>query len=462
MNTLPLFFNLQNRSVLIIGGGEVAIRKAGLIKSAGANITVIAKNIHNDLKVLLNNDGLADSNHRLMMKSYDKTDLNADFAFCVVATDDNQLNCQIYHDCKKIHLAVNVVDTPALCDFIFPAIVDRNPITVGISSNGNSPVLARLIRAKIETLLPTNIGVLAKMAGEFRDTIKKRLPNVNARRRFWEKIFGENLNGVGVFADAQNINLEELHAQLANFEKASHHQGEVYIVGAGAGSADLLTFKALRLMQQADVVLYDALVPDEILDLCRRDIDRIFVGKKRSCHAKSQSDINQLLVDLAKQGKRALRLKGGDPFIFGRGGEEMQACQVAGVPYQVVPGISASLAGASGAGIPLTHRGVATSVRFLTGCYQMGKSFDGLKSTYQADETLVFYMGLHALDKVVASLTTELPSDMPVAIISHASLPTQKVLVGDLSNIVEKQAIEGLPAPAIIVVGRVVDSYLGA
>ncbi|MDO4450768.1 MAG: siroheme synthase CysG [Moraxella sp.] len=461
MNTLPLFFNLQNHSVLIIGGGEVAIRKAALIKSAGANITVIAKNIDDELTHLLKDD-----NHKLIIKSYDKSDLNSDFVFCIVATDDNDLNRQIYQDCKILNIPVNVVDTPELCDFIFPAIVDRNPITVGISSNGNSPVLARLIRAKIESVLPSNIGKLVQVAGEFRDTIKERLPNVNARRKFWEKIFGENLNGVGVFAGNHNINIDELQKALSDFEKTNHSQGEVYIVGAGAGSPDLLTFKALRLMQQADIVLYDALVSDEILDLCRRDSDKIFVGKKRSCHAKSQDEINQMLVDLAKQGKRVLRLKGGDPFIFGRGGEEMLACQAAGVPYQIVAGISASLAGASGAGIPLTHRGVATSVRFLTGCYTSsqkagGETFDGLKSTYQADETLVFYMGLHALDKVVASLTPDLPSDTPVAIISHASLPTQKVLVGDLGNIVEKQATANLPAPAIIVVGKVVGIYHG-
>lgn len=442
--------------MLIIGGGDVAIRKATLIKSAGANITVIAKDIDNELYQLLNND-----NHQLIVKSYDKADLNAKFVFCIVATDDNELNKQIYQDCKTFNLPVNVVDTPDLCDFIFPAIVDRDPITIGISSNGNSPVLARLLRAKIESLLPSHIGKLAQVAGQFRKTIKERLPNVNQRRQFWEKIFGDNLNGVGVFSDYQHISLSELENQLTDFEKNNHHTGEVYIVGAGAGSPDLLTFKALRLMQQADIVLYDALVSDKILDLCRRDSDKIFVGKKRSCHAKSQEEINQMLVDLAKSGKRVLRLKGGDPFIFGRGGEEMIACQMAGVPYQIVAGISASLAGASGAGIPLTHRGIATSVRFLTGCYKSGSEFNGLKSTYQSDETLVFYMGLHALENIVASLKTDLPDDMPVAIVSNASLPTQSVLVGNLSNIIEKQKIKGLSAPAIIIVGRVVGLYRG-
>lgn len=463
MNTLPLFFNLQNRPVLIIGGGDMALRKASLLKSAGANITVIAKTIDDELHQLLKNDtpknDKPNDNHRLIIQSYDKKYLKGDFVFCIVATDDNTLNEQIYHDCKAINLAVNVVDTPQLCDFIFPAIVDRNPITIGVSSNGKSPVLARLIRAKIESLLPANIGTLAQVAGQFRQTIKERLPNVNARRKFWEKIFGENLNGVGVFADSQNITLAQLNKKLDDFEKHTCHQGEVYIVGVGAGSPDLLTFQALRLMQQAEVVLYDALVSDDILALCRRDSDKIFVGKKRSCHSKSQEQINQMLVDLAKQGKRVLRLKGGDPFIFGRGGEEMQACQQNGVPYQIVSGISAGLASSSYAGIPLTHRGVATSVRFLTGCYQTNQAFAGLKSTYHADETLVFYMGLHNLDKVVANLLTDLPKDTPVAIVSNASLPNQQVLIGDLDNIVQKQAVENLPAPAIIIIGKVVNLY---
>lgn len=453
MNTLPLFFNLQNRTVLIIGGGEVAYRKASLIRQAGAKICIVAKHINEQCYQLLD-----DKKHQLIVKEYEKTDLNSEYAFCIVATNNHELNHQIYHDCKAINIAVNVVDTPELCDFIFPAIVDRSPITIGISSNGNSPVLARLIRSKIESILPNHIGNLAKAAGEFRNTIKNRLPDVNSRRKFWEKIFGDGLTGAGINLD-NHITPAELERQLDDFEKSNKPQGEVYIVGVGAGSADLLTFKALRLMQQADIVLYDALVSEEVLDLCRRDSNKIFVGKKRSNHTKTQEEINQLLVDYAQKGHRVLRLKGGDPFVFGRGGEEMIACRNAGVAFQVVSGITAGLAGASAAGIPLTHRGVATSVRFLTACYQTGENFDGLKSAYQTDETLVFYMGLHVLEKVVASLMNDLPKETPVAIVSNASLPTQEVLVGDLQTIVEKQAIRKLPAPAIIIVGNVVNLY---
>ncbi len=451
MNTLPLFFNLSDKLVLIIGGGDVAYRKAVLMDKAGARLVVLAKNFKTEFKAFL-----LDKQHTIIEKSYDKNNLASlsNIALMICATDDDALNEQVYKDAKSLNIAINVVDNPNLCDFIFPAIVDRSPIVIGVSSNGKAPVLARLLRAKIESVLPSNLGDIAKKAGEFRQTVKGALGSIQQRRHFWEHIFQNALNDKPI---------QSLETELNQFiAKDNQATGEVYIVGAGAGDVDLLTFKALRLMGQADVVLYDALVPQEIVDLCRRDSDKIFVGKKRANHAKSQDDINALLIHHAKQGKRVLRLKGGDPFIFGRGGEEMQACQQAGVPYQVVSGITSALAAASGAGIPLTHRGVATSVRFLTGCYKTGEGFDGLKSVYQPDETLVFYMGLHALETVVdALMTSNLPSDTPIAIVSNASLPTQQVLTGVLSDIVQKQAVANLPAPAIIIVGQVVGLYRG-
>lgn len=448
MNTLPLFFNLSHQRVLIIGGGEVAQRKADLLHKAGASLVVLSK--HFDEGFL---QFLQDNNHAIIHKPYESSDLDGigKPSFIICATDDHAINVQVHADAKARSIAINVVDVPDLCDFIFPAIVDRDPIVIGVSSNGKAPVLARLIRAKIESQLPSTIGRIAKLAGEFRQTVKEKLPTITERRHFWEGVFNRALadNAVGHLTD-----------ELDDFVKNNDKAGEVYIVGAGAGDPDLLTFKALRLMQQADVVLYDALVADEILDLCRRDSDKIFVGKKRADHAKTQDQINELLVKYAKQGKRVLRLKGGDPFVFGRGGEEMIACQEAGVPYQVVSGITAALAAGSYAGIPLTHRGVATSVRFLTGCYQTSEAFDGLKSAYQSDETLVFYMGLHALGKIVDSLLTSgLSADTPVAIVSNASLPTQKVLIGALDDIVTKNEQAGLSAPAIIIAGNVVKLY---
>ncbi|MDO5650510.1 MAG: siroheme synthase CysG [Moraxella sp.] len=448
MNTLPLFFNLQQKTVLIVGGGDVAKRKAEIMHKSGANLIVIAKRFDLALQ-----DFLLANNHLMVNKSYHRDELLGlkNISLIVCATDDELLNRQVYQDAKDLNIPINVVDNPTLCDFIFPAIVDRSPIIIGVSSNGKAPVLARLIRAKIESVLPSNIGAIAKQAGEFRETVKNALPTVKQRRYFWEKVFAKALG------DTPLPNLENALQDFVQQDKPSI--GEVYIVGAGAGNPDLLTFKALRLMQQADVVLYDALVSDEIVDLCRRDSDKIFVGKKRSQHTKSQDEINALLVQYAKAGKRVLRLKGGDPFVFGRGGEEMLACQTADVPCQVVSGITSALAAASGAGIPLTHRGVASSVRFLTACYQTSV-FDGLKSTYHKDETLVFYMGLHTLERLAQSLQNSgLASDTPIAIVSNASLANQQVLTGTLKNIAARQAINNLPAPAIIIVGDVVRLY---
>lgn len=451
MNTLPLFFNLKHRSVLIVGGGDVAKRKADLLHKAGASLIVLANNFDDEFLAFLH-----DHQHMVLHKPYHSLDLTSianehQLALMICATDDDALNVQVHADAKRLGIAINVVDCPSLCDFIFPAIVDRSPIVIGVSSNGRAPVLARLIRAKIESQLPSGIGKIAKLAGDFRQIVKKKLPTITERRYFWEKIFNDALadRAVGALSD-------ELDDFVANNKKT----GEVYIVGAGAGNLDLLTFKALRLMQQADVVLYDALVSPDILDLCRRDSDKIFVGKKRVNHTKTQDEINALIVKYAKQGRRVLRLKGGDPFVFGRGGEEMLACQEAGVPYQVVSGITSALAASSYAGIPLTHRGLATSVRFLTGCYKSGDVFDGLKSVYQPDETLVFYMGLHTLAKIVDGLVlSSLSGDTPIAIISNASLPTQQVLIGTLNDIVQKNEQEQPSAPAIIIVGQVVSLY---
>lgn len=450
MNTLPLFFNLSDKAVLIIGGGEVAHRKAALLVQAGASIVLIARNIKSELF-----DLLKDSQHTLIQKDYESSDLAQSFAFVIVATNDNLLNERIYHDAHAQHLFVNVVDTPHLCDFIFPAIIDRSPVVIGVSSNGKAPVLARLIRAKIESIIPPSVGKIAKLAGEHRKLIKERLPNITARRRFWERVFTPILDdGANTVHDGA-----QLVQMLDDFKDNKHpnQAGEVYIVGAGAGSADLLTFKALRLMQQADVVLYDALVPSQIVDLCRRDSDKIFVGKKRSCHTKTQEQINELLVTLAKSGKRVLRLKGGDPFIFGRGGEEMLACQSAGIHYTVVNGISSALAASAGAGIPLTHRKLASSVRFMTACFETDSYLQELKSLYHKDETLVFYMGLHALEGLTTALIKSgLAADTPVAIVSNASLDNERVLTGSLKSIYAKQQIHQLPAPAIIIVGEVV------
>jgi len=467
MNTFPLFFKLEDRKVLIVGGGDVALRKADLLSRAGACITVLAPSISHEIQALL-----SDNKHELIYKNYNKNYMT-DSRVIIAATDDETLNHQIHADATELNIPVNVVDTPHLCDFIFPAIVDRNPIVIGISSNGKAPVLARLLRARLETLIPQGYGKLAKLAGDFRSEVKTKIPTLTGRRQFWEKAFEGPVSQL-MFAGNEAEAAAQLQADLdktASIISNKHTEndistepqtlqnnvGEVYIVGAGPGDPELLTFKALRLMQQADIVYYDALVSPQVLDLCRRDADKVFVGKKRSNHAIAQLGINELLVNSAKEGCRVVRLKGGDPFIFGRGGEEIESLRAHSIPYQVVPGITAANAAASYAGIPLTHRDHSQSVRFVTGFLKAGAPNSNFKSFLNTNETVVFYMGLHSL----ARLTTGLidagrSSDTPIAIVSNASMPNQQVLTGTLADIVELQEKNQLPTPALLIMGDVV------
>ncbi|WP_296236330.1 siroheme synthase CysG [Psychrobacter sp. UBA5136] len=467
MNTFPLFFKLEDRKVLIVGGGDVALRKADLLSRAGAAITVLAPTISAEIQALLSDD-----KHELIYENYNKTYM-AGARVIIAATDDETLNHQIHADASALNIPVNVVDTPHLCDFIFPAIVDRNPIVIGISSNGKAPVLARLLRARLETLIPQGYGKLAKLAGDFRDEVKAKIPTLTGRRQFWERAFEGEVSQL-MFAGNEKEAAAQLQADLDHTAVASgakdtadnisrksaspqNAMGEVYIVGAGPGDPELLTFKALRLMQQADIVYYDALVSPQVLDLCRRDADKVFVGKKRSNHAVAQLGINELLVNSAKEGRRVVRLKGGDPFIFGRGGEEIESLRAHGVPYQVVPGITAANAAASYAGIPLTHRDHSQSVRFVTGFLKAGAPNSNFKSFLDTDETVVFYMGLHSLPRLTEGLIDAgRSSDTPIAIVSNASMPNQQVLTGTLANIVELQEKNQLPTPALLIMGDVV------
>jgi uroporphyrin-III C-methyltransferase/precorrin-2 dehydrogenase/sirohydrochlorin ferrochelatase len=466
MNTFPLFFKLEDRKVLIVGGGDVALRKADLLSRAGACITILAPSISHEIQALL-----SDSKHELIYENYNKTYMT-DSRVIIAATDEETLNHQIHADATALNIPVNVVDTPHLCDFIFPAIVDRNPIVIGISSNGKAPVLARLLRARLETLIPQGYGKLAKLAGEFRGDVKAKIPTLTGRRQFWERAFEGKVSQL-MFAGNENEAIAQLQADLDNtaasittkdatdeLTKAQNTMGEVYIVGAGPGDPELLTFKALRLMQQADIVYYDALVSPQVLDLCRRDADKVFVGKKRSNHAVAQLGINELLVNSAKEGRRVVRLKGGDPFIFGRGGEEIESLRAHNVPYQVVPGITAANAAASYAGIPLTHRDHSQSVRFVTGFLKAGAPNSNFKNFLDTDETVVFYMGLHSLPRLTEGLIDAGRSaETPIAIVSNASMSNQQVLTGTLASIVELQEKNQLPTPALLIMGDVVSLH---
>lgn len=449
MEYLPLFFDLKHRSVLLVGGGDVALRKARLLSRAGAKLTVISHEIIPEFSALL-------SEHQGIAKIGDyHPDLLRHKILVFAATDDESLNERVYHDAIAANVPVNVVDNPPLCTFIFPAIVDRSPIVIGISSGGQSPVLARILRSRLESQIPVSFSRLGALAGRLRDQVKDRFSSVNERRVFWETV----LNGpvaekvyAGRDAEAEALLLEQIDAGSAR-----NKMGEVYLVGAGPGDPELLTFKALRLMQKADVVLYDRLVSDDVLELCRRDAVMIYVGKKRDHHAMPQNEINQLLIDQARAGQRVVRLKGGDPFIFGRGGEELEQLKAAGIAFQVVPGITAASSCSTYGGIPLTHRDYAQSVKFVTGQLKNRATNLNFADMITPNQTIVFYMGLHTLEFIVTELLEHgKPADTLIAIVSQSTSPNQRVLTGTLNTILDLQKKLQLPAPAIIIIGEVV------
>lgn len=448
MDFLPVFLRLQKQRVLLVGGGHVALRKAQLLIRAQAELTVVAPEICSELKALLV------SPHVGHQRAYHESDLEG-VSLIVAATDDTLLNRRISQAANSRKLPVNVVDQPALCSFIFPSIVDRSPLLVAVSSGGSSPVLARLLRARLETLIPSAYGSLVNLMGRYRDSVKARIMNTRLRMRFWEGI----VNGpvAELMLSGQQEKAEALLQETLAQTRSITDQGEVYLVGAGPGDPDLLTFRALRLMQQADVVLYDRLVSPEILRLVRQDAERVHVGKKRSDHTMPQEEISKLLVKLAQQGKRVLRLKGGDPFIFGRGGEEIEELSAAGIPFQIVPGITAASGCASYAGIPLTHRDYAQSVRFVTGHLKDDSCDLDWPQLVQPGQTVVFYMGLVSLPQICAQLIKHGCSpDMPVALIQQGTTPQQKVYTGTLQTLPDFIAVQNVQPPTLIIVGEVV------
>jgi uroporphyrin-III C-methyltransferase/precorrin-2 dehydrogenase/sirohydrochlorin ferrochelatase len=448
MDYLPINLDIKDKPTVLIGAGVVATRKARLLLNAGANLTVVAPAITEELDQLLKAHGGIWQQAR-----YRETDLHGR-VLAVAATPDGEVNRQIYRDANALNIPVNVVDAPDLCTFIFPSIVDRSPLVIAISSSGKSPVLARLLRRKFEAMIPAAYGKLAEFAGRMRQRVKGRIPEETPRRLFWEQLV-EGAIAEQVLAGNETRAEELLEERLDVCEDL--RQGEVYLVGAGPGDPDLMTFKAMRLLQTADVVLYDRLVNPRIVDMARRDAERMYVGKKRADHAVPQQEINRLLVDLAQQGKRVVRLKGGDPFIFGRGGEEIELLASNNIPFQVVPGITAASGAACYAGIPLTHRDYAQSVRFVTGNLKEGElnhDWDQFQST---TETLVFYMGLLGLPVICEQLQAHgRAADTPVALIERASTDEQRVIVGTLANMTEIVKSEKPRAPTLIVVGDVV------
>lgn len=445
MDYLPIFADVRNKLCLVVGGGAVGKRKAGVLLEAGANVRVVAPQIEPELA---EQKGI-----NAIVARFDAQHLDG-ITLVIAATNDRSVNRQVSELARARNIPVNVVDDPELCSFIMPAIMDRSPLMVAFSSGGASPVLTRMMRGRLETMIPQNYSLLAGFAERYRVLVKQRVANPEKRRIFWENVL-EGVIAEKVLSGDENSAEAMLLQMLASEDNIL--RGEVYLVGAGPGDPDLLTFRALRLMQKADVVVYDNLVSKPIVDMTRRDAERIYVGKKRDDHTLRQEEINELLVRLAKEGKRVLRLKGGDPFIFGRGGEEIETLAAEGIPFQVVPGITAASGVSAYAGIPLTHRDHAQSCIFVTGHLKDGSMNLDWEALARPKQTIVVYMGLHGLATLCAELVAHgLPGDTPIAIVQQGTTKNQRVVTGTLATLPGKAEIEQLHAPTLIIVGSVV------
>ncbi|MEW6728953.1 MAG: siroheme synthase CysG [Pseudomonadota bacterium] len=448
MENLPIFMNLKDRPALVVGGGTVAARKAELLLLAGASVTVIAPRVRNEMRRMI------EAGRVVWREQVFGPGLVRGFRIVIAATDNDAVNRLVFEECERHAIPVNVADQPKLCSFILPSIVERGPLTMAISTGGRSPILARLLKARLEALIPAGFGQLTELLGRYRGAVKQRFAEPQTRKRFWERMLDGPLVQLatsGRIAQAERVIEEALKAgQPAAL-------GEVWLIGAGPGDADLLTLKALRLLQQADVIVHDRLVPEAIVNLARREAERIDVGKCMNRHTLPQEAINRLLVDLARQGKRVARLKGGDPFIFGRGGEEMEAVIEAGIPCLAVPGITAAAGCAASAGIPLTHRDCAQSVRFVTGHTKKDDMGLDWRALVAEGQTLVFYMGLANVERICERLMAHgMRPDMPAAIIERGTLPDQRVFEGTLASLPEVARRTEPRSPSLIVVGEVV------
>ncbi len=450
MDFLPIFMDIKERRCVVVGGGSVAARKVSLLCRAGAHVTLVSPQLCDELQRRLQEGGISHE-----ARAFEDGDLDG-CALVIAATDDESTNRRVSELARARNLPVNVVDQPHLCTFIMPSIIDRSPVQVAVSTGGASPVLARLLRARLESYVPAAYGRLARLVESFREQVKQRFSRTEQRRQFWENVLQGEVAEL-LFAGRDTLARERLQKAVDEAGDEPHPRGEVYLVGAGPGDPDLLTFRALRLLQMADVVVYDRLVAPPILDLARRDAETIYVGKERDNHTLSQENINQLLVRLAKEGKRVVRLKGGDPFIFGRGGEEISTLMENGITFQVVPGITAASGCATYSGIPLTHRDYAQSVVFVTGHLQDGTVDLNWKALAHPGQTIVFYMGLHGVGVVSRELIAHgLPATTPVALVQQGTTQNQRVVITQLAGLEDTVKQEDVKPPTIIIVGEVV------
>lgn len=450
MQQLPLFLNIKQRPCLVVGGGAVAARKVRLLLKAQAEVRVVAPELKSALQQKLDTREIT-----YQAREFQDGDIE-NVILVIAATNDASVNKKVSRIAQEHSIPVNVVDTPDLCTFTFGSIIEREPVTIAISSSGQSPVLARVLKTKLESDIPAAFGRLAALAGRYRKQVKKVFTDEKARRRFWEWIVNGPVAEM-VFAGRYSAANDALKNSLEKGQRSHIGKGEVYLVGAGPGDPDLLTFRALRLLQKADVIFYDRLVTDEVLDFARRDAERFYVGKQRSNHCVPQSEINKLLIENASKGKTVVRLKGGDPFVFGRGGEEATALAEAGIAFQIVPGITAASGCTSYAGIPLTHREYARACRFVAGHSHKGELLLDWQKLAVEDETLVFYMGIKNLNIICEKLIEfGLPESFPAAVVEQGTTRHQRVLVADLKSLPDKVLSRGISSPGICIVGKVV------
>jgi uroporphyrin-III C-methyltransferase / precorrin-2 dehydrogenase / sirohydrochlorin ferrochelatase len=451
MRQLPIFLELNGKAAVVVGGGAVAARRAEHLIKAGARVTAFAAAFTDDFRELLEAPNFRHETRDPEPKDFE------DKALCFVAVEDERLAAEAWAAAKGAGALVNVADRPQLCDFIMPSVVDRSPLVIAISTGGASPILGRVLKARLESLIPAAYGRLAGLMGGFRDAVAKAIESPTMRRRFWETVLEGPIAERALSGDDGAASAELVRAIERAAENAEAPRGEVYLVGAGPGDPDLLTFRALRLMQKADVVLYDRLANPDVMNLVRREAERIYVGKQPEDHELPQGEISALLVKLAREGKRVLRLKGGDPFMFGRGGEEIEALAAEGIPFQVCPGVTAAIGAAAYAGIPLTHRDHAQACVFVTGHGKDGKIDLDWTALLQPRQTVAIYMGLRNVEALTREFIARgADPDLPAAIIDNATRPNQRVVVGALATLAAQARAAELSGPSIIIVGTVV------
>jgi uroporphyrin-III C-methyltransferase/precorrin-2 dehydrogenase/sirohydrochlorin ferrochelatase len=449
VNFYPAFLQLDDRPVLLVGGGTVATRKARALLVAGAQLTVVAPEISAHLAARV---GAGEVRH--LARRFQARDVDGQW-LVVSAANDPDVNEEVARAAEAARVFCNAVDDLENCSYIVPAVVDRSPLLVAISSAGNAPVLARQIRARIEAMLPAKLGLLVQAAGRWRARVASTLESFASRRRFWESLFDGRQAALTGTTDANDLD-DVISAALQHAADGSAGAGIAWLVGAGPGDPELLTLKALQALQQADVVLHDRLVGDEILALARRDAELVSVGKIPGCTANNQEQINARLVSLVAAGKRVCRLKGGDPFIFGRGGEEAQALASAALEYVVVPGITAAVGAAAAAGIPLTHRDHAQSLTFLTGHGKDAVDNIDWSALARGRQTLAVYMGVRRFPELMQKLTAHgRGADTPIAIIEKGTTAAQRVLRGTLGQLPMLAEAHKVQAPALLIVGEV-------